>query len=121
MGDLFSKHPTRIDVWLFRGRVDDLIASPAYDTFLPKSMESIMECNPEIEVAVICQIKCIFVGMQNRAFFSFEEFDDRKSGLALLVEPNTYPHSDHDRAKLLHRIWPSVQCANVICPVDARI
>jgi len=37
------------------------------------------------------------------------------------VEPNTYPHSDHDRAKLLHRIWPSVQCANVICPVDARI
>ncbi len=61
MGNVFSKHPTRTDVWLFHGRVDDLITSPAYDTFLPKPMESIMECNPEIEVAVICQIKCIFV------------------------------------------------------------
>ncbi len=58
MGNVFSKHP---NVWDFRGRVDDLITSPAYDTFLPKPMESTMECNPEIEVAVACQIKCIFV------------------------------------------------------------
>lgn len=58
-----------------------MITSPACETFLPISMESIIECYPDIEAVLVC--------------------DHRESGLALLDKPKTDLVSDHDKVKLL--------------------
>lgn len=99
--DLFSKHPNRDNVWLYRGRTEDLIVSSSGETFLPKSMEGIIESHPFVEAALIT--------------------DRGEAGLALLVQPQAAVMSEEQKHKFLDDIWSSVQSANEICPVEQRI
>lgn len=101
MRDLFSKHPTRPDLWLYRGRVDDLICSVDAETFLPNPMEGIIEAHPGIKGALICE--------------------QRGGGIALLIEVGHRLVSGDDREKLLDDMWPLVRNANEICPIQAEI
>ena len=99
--DLFSKHPTKDNVWCYRGRTEDLIVSSSGETFLPKSMEGVIESHPFVDAALIT--------------------DKGKAGLALLVQPQAAVKCEEQKQTLLDDIWPSVQSANEICPVEQRI
>lgn len=65
--DLFSKHLNKDDVKLYRGRTEDLIISSLGETFLPKSMEGMIESRPIVDAALVT--------------------DRGQAGLALLVKP----------------------------------
>ena len=99
--DLFSKHPNKDNVWLYRGRTEDLIVSSSGETFLPKSMEGIIESHPFVDAALIT--------------------DRGEAGLALLVQPQAAITCEELEQKFLDDIWPSVQRANEKCPVGQRI
>lgn len=99
--DLFSKHPNKSNVWLYRGRTEDLIVSSSGETFLPKSMEGVIESHPFVEAALVT--------------------DRGEVGQALLVELQTAVTSKEQTQELLNDIWPSVQSANEICPVKQKI
>ena len=99
--DLFSKHPNKDNVWLYRGRTEDLIVSSSGETFLPKSMEGVIESHPFVDAALIT--------------------DRGDAGLALLVQPQAAITSEEQKQKFLDDIWPSIQSANEICPVKERI
>ena len=99
--DLFSKHPRKDNVWLYRGRTEDLVVSSSGETFLPRSMEVKIESHPFVNSALVT--------------------DRGRAGLALLVEPQAAVGCVEQQIKLLDDIWPTVQSANKICPVKQKI
>ena len=64
-------------------------------------MEGVIESHPFVEAALIT-----YRGT---------------AGLALLMEPQTAVAGEEQKRKCLEAIWPSVQSANEICPVEQRI
>ena len=100
--DLFSKHPIKPDLWLYRGRSDDVITFLNGEKTNPISMEESISSHPDIRSALV-------IG-QGR----FEA--------SLLVEPfQLGPLSTNDRAQLIEKLWPIIQEANSQCPAHARI
>ena len=86
--DLFSKHLKKGNVWFYRGRTEDLIVSSSGDTFLPQSMEGMIESHPLVAAALMT--------------------DRGGAGLALLVEPEAAVTCEEQEHRLLDAIWPSV-------------
>ncbi|RYP68643.1 hypothetical protein DL769_005480 [Monosporascus sp. CRB-8-3] len=101
MKDVYSKHPTKEDVWLYRGRTDDIIVFSSGEKLNPYDMESIIEANPVVSAARIA---------------GFGRFQS-----SLLVEAATPPTSNAEKEELLNSIWPSVQAANKHGPSHGRI
>ena len=100
--DLFSKHPTKPDLWLYHGRSDDVITFLNGEKTNPISMEGSVSSHPDIRSALV-------IG-QGR----FEA--------SLLVEPRqSGPLSINDRAQLIEKLWPIIQKANSQCPAHARV
>ena len=100
--DLFSKHPTKPDLWLYQGRSDDVITFLNGEKTNPISMEGSISSHPDIRSALV-------IG-QGR----FEA--------SLLVEPcQSEPLSINDRAQFIERLWPVIQKANSHCPAHARV
>lgn len=100
--DLFSKHPTKPDLWLYRGRSDDVIGFLNGEKANPVSMEGLISSLPEVRSALV-------IG-QGR----FEA--------ALLVEPSGGSSlSIDEKAAFIEKIWPTVQKANSQCPAHARV
>ncbi|CAF9930669.1 MAG: hypothetical protein ALECFALPRED_004701 [Alectoria fallacina] len=64
-------------------------------------MEGVIESHPFVRAALIT--------------------DRGGAGLALLVEPEAAVSYEEQEHRLLDAIWPSVQSANEICPVEQRI
>ena len=86
--DLFSKHPTKENVWLYRGQTVDLIVSSSGETFLPKSMEGVIDSHPSVDAALIT--------------------DRGEAGLALLMQPQAAVTCEEQKQRFLDDIWPSV-------------
>ncbi|KAI8945650.1 hypothetical protein F4801DRAFT_114075 [Xylaria longipes] len=103
MKDVYSKHPdpAKGDLWLYRGRADDIIVFSTGEKINPNEMEDMINGNPAVNVALI-------VG-QGR----FQS--------SLLVEAVNPPANAEDKQRLLEAIWPSVQVANSECPSHGRI
>ncbi|RYP70035.1 hypothetical protein DL771_005726 [Monosporascus sp. 5C6A] len=101
MKDVYSKHPTKEDVWLYRGRTDDIIVFSSGEKLNPYDMESIIETHPAVSAARIA---------------GFGRFQS-----SLLVEAVTPPTSNAEKEELLNTIWPSVQAANKHGPSYGRI
>ena len=100
--DLFSKHPTKPDLWRYRGRSDDVITFLNGEKTNPVSMEGLISSRPEV--------RSVLVIGQSR----FEA--------ALLVEPSqSSPLSMNDRATFIETLWPIIEKANHQCPAHARI
>ena len=64
-------------------------------------MEGVIELSPFVSAALIS--------------------DRGQAGLALLVETRAVVTSEEQKKELLDDIWPSVQSANEICPVEQKI
>lgn len=101
MRDLYSKHPTKENVWLYRGRKDDIIVFSNGEKLNPVDMESIIQSHPDVNGVVI--------GGVGR----FQS--------SLLIEAVKPPTSESERAQLLDSTWLSVQKANKESPSHGRI
>lgn len=100
--DLFSKHPTKHDHWLYRGRSDDVIVFLNGEKTNPILMEELVQNHPDVRSALV-------VG-QNR----FEA--------AILIEPSQHSKvSSSGRAELIENLWPVVEEANRKSPAYARV
>ncbi|KAI0008847.1 hypothetical protein F4779DRAFT_418501 [Xylariaceae sp. FL0662B] len=99
--DVFQKHPTK-DIWLYKGRVDDLIVFSTGEKLNPYIMESIIETSAAVGAALVTG------------------FGRPQS--SLLIEASTSPPKDKaEKEKLLDAIWPAVQEANQNSPPYSRI
>lgn len=101
MKDLYTKHPTKENVWLYQGRVDDIIVLSTGDKLSPVEMEIIIEANPFTGAALVAgfgRFKC-----------------------ALLVEAVNPPATNEEKEAVLDAIWPSVEEANAKAPLSAQI
>ncbi|QSZ36628.1 hypothetical protein DSL72_006509 [Monilinia vaccinii-corymbosi] len=96
--DLFSKHPTKKNLWRHEGRSDDIIVYSTGENFNPISMESHLNSHPEVKAAIV--------------------YGAKKFQSTLLIEPF---HPEKSREALLNEIWPEIQSANASCPAHARI
>ncbi|KAI1119599.1 hypothetical protein F5Y14DRAFT_8850 [Nemania sp. NC0429] len=98
MRDIYERHPdpAKGDLWLYRGRVDDIIVFSTGEKINPNEMEDIINRNPAVNA-------CLIAG-QGR----FQS--------SLLVEAVDAPVNAEDERRLLEVIWPSVQAANKECP-----
>lgn len=90
--DLYRKHPTLPDHWLYHGRADDVLVFSNGEKLNPVTIETIVMGHPEVLGALV-------VGA-NR----FQP--------ALIIEPRTYPESKKEQKEFLDSVWPRVVKAN---------
>ena len=100
MRDLYSKHPTK-DVWLYRGRSDDIIVFSNGEKLNPNEMESTIMAHHAVSAALIAGLG------------RFQS--------SLLVEAVQPPTDKAAEQELLEAIWPSVEAANKLSPSHGRI
>ena len=101
MKDLYSKHPTKDDVWLYRGRADDIIVFSTSEKLNPISLESIISANPVVKAALVA---------------GHGHFQS-----CLLVEAVQPPTTQAEKEVLLDILAPSIQTANKASPSHGRI
>ncbi|KAL8732909.1 MAG: hypothetical protein Q9166_002510 [cf. Caloplaca sp. 2 TL-2023] len=100
--DLFAKHPTKPDLWLYRGRSDDIISFLNGEKTNPTSMEGLISSLPEVKSALV--------------------FGQGRLEAALLIEPSRPVHlSTDEKAKFIENIWPTIEKANNDAPAYARV
>lgn len=100
--DLYVKHPSKDDLWIYHGRTDDLIILSHGQTLDPMAMEAMINGHPHVRSAII--------GGDGRArpFLLVEEAIDTRS-------------PDNDRNRRLDEIWPVVEEANGLCSEYVRL
>lgn len=98
--DLYSPHPTKLGLWKFHGRLDDVIVLNNGEKFNPVTMEKIIEGHPLVARAVV-------VGLG-------------RFQTALIVEPN-WSQEVPDENQFIEEIWPTVQEANRISVAHGRV
>lgn len=101
MRDLYARHPTKKDLWAYRGRTDDIIVYSTGEKLNPLPMEGIINANPAVSAALV---------------YGLGRFQS-----ALLVEaaqPFTAEYTERDA---LGDIWESIEAANKTSPSFAHI
>jgi thioester reductase-like protein/aryl carrier-like protein len=102
--DLFAKHPSKPDLWLWKGRTDDIIVLSNGEKFSPTAMEDmIVSGHPAVESALVC--------------------GEGREQCALLVELSSTESSEEEvpEEELVEQLWPIVQKANEKCPEYGRV
>ncbi|TEY39882.1 hypothetical protein BOTCAL_0448g00080 [Botryotinia calthae] len=100
--DLYSPHPTEPDLWLYRGRGDDIIVFLTGEKTNPISMEHRLNQHPDIRQAMV--------------------IGTLRFQAALLIElVDQKPMTATERAEVIENIWPAIEDANLTCPAHARI
>ncbi|CAG9983307.1 unnamed protein product [Clonostachys byssicola] len=101
MKDLYSPHPSKEGLWLYRGRTDDIITFSTGEKLNPLEMEGIIESHPSVKACLVCGVG------------QFQA--------SLLVEAVRPPRNDEEERHLIDDIWPQIQKANTSSPSYARI
>lgn len=101
MKDLYSKHPTKPDMWLYKGRSDDIIVFSSGEKLNPVDIEDTILGHPDVDGAVVAG--------QGYAQSS------------LLIEPKRTDSDGENTASLLEEIWPTIEVANNASPSHGRI
>lgn len=102
--DLFERHPDpgKKDLWLYKGRKDDLLVLSNGEKFNPVSFEKLVESHPTVKGALV-------VG-QGR----FQT--------GLLIEPDWNAISPaKDPSEILNLVWPTVEKANASSPAHSKV
>ncbi|KAI0429011.1 L-aminoadipate-semialdehyde dehydrogenase [Xylaria sp. FL1042] len=100
--DLYEPHPTKPDMWLYRGRTDELLVMSNGEKIRPLAMEAIINSHPEVSA-------CLMIGTGYTM-------------PSLLIElANPEPSSVAEREMLLDRILEKVHAANAIGSQHSRI
>jgi len=99
--DLYSKHPTKSGLWMYRGRMDDIIVFVNGEKLNPVTIED--------QVGSHRAVKSTLVAGEGRF------------NAALLVEPIQPPQTTAEKAQFLEKIWPLIEKANEASPAHGRI
>jgi thioester reductase-like protein len=101
--DLFSRHPdpAKSDLWIHRGRVDDVIVFETGEKMNPSSMEGLISSHQKVKSAIV--------------------IGEGRFQSALLIEPVNDVESLEERAALLESVWPIIEDANRDCPAHGRV
>ncbi|KAI0018397.1 hypothetical protein F4780DRAFT_794633 [Xylariomycetidae sp. FL0641] len=92
MKDMYSPHPTKKDVWLYKGRTDDVIVYSTGEKLNPLAAEGIIGSHPAVQGVLVT--------------------GNRRTQSSLLVEPAKPPENEAERLQLLDAILPKVHQAN---------
>ncbi|KAF4627987.1 hypothetical protein G7Y89_g10168 [Cudoniella acicularis] len=106
--DLFSPHPTRPDLWTYRGRADDMI-NLASGTINPTHMDHAIAAHPKVRDGLM-----VPVGKYARERFA------SKTGLLVEVKEAEIL-SEEDREKFVDEIWALAGEANIKYREEARV
>jgi thioester reductase-like protein/aryl carrier-like protein len=101
MKDIYKRHPSKPELWMYKGRIDDTIVLANGEKFTPNTAESVMSQNPYVKAAMI-------VG----------------SGYtqpALLIEPIKRPPDEITVANWRDSIMQTAEVANSTLPAHAQI
>lgn len=100
--DLYTQHPTKPGLWLYKGRTDDVVVLSNGNKIHPKDVEAVIGSHPAISA-------CLIVGTGH-----FQA--------SLLIElVNPLPESSEDQLQLLDDIYETVKRANASKPPYAAI
>ncbi|KAJ2988047.1 hypothetical protein NUW58_g4184 [Xylaria curta] len=90
--DLFRRHPTRPDFWLYYGRADNIIVFSNGEKLNPVSIEELVQGHPDVRGVLV-------VG-------------SNKFQAGLLVEPMKPLENEEDKKAFIDSIWPLIEKAN---------
>ena len=96
--DLMARHPTKLDLWAFAGRTDDLVALSHGNSLPASHMEAIITNHPDVRAAII--------GGYGRA---------RPFLILDLLTDNIPPAISRQDENLIDHVWPAVNKANEGC------
>ena len=100
--DLFSKHPTKPDLYTYEGRADNILVLSNGEKVQPHFMETTIADHPLVDCAVVA--------------------GQGRFQTSLLIELNgNYPTGSTEREEILNQIWPSIEEANRSAPKHAKI
>ena len=105
MKDLFSKHPSKPDHWLYMGRADDVIVLSNGEKLNPLSTEAKVREHLDVKGALV-------VGQGKFAPGLIVELQPEVAKLTQIAE---------DRARIVDSIWPYVSSANEKQPGHAQL
>ncbi|KIW16413.1 hypothetical protein PV08_06465 [Exophiala spinifera] len=101
-GDLYIPHPSKPNLWQYRGRGDDIIVFLTGEKTNPTTMEQMISSHPKVKSVLV--------------------LGSMRFQAALLVEPqDAEALSVAERADFIEEIWPTIQAANIDCPRHAQI
>ncbi|KAK5054558.1 hypothetical protein LTR84_001449 [Exophiala bonariae] len=101
-GDLYVPHPSKPDLWHYRGRGDDIIVFLTGEKTNPTTMEQSISAHPKIKSVLV--------------------LGSRRFQAALLVElEEAETIATPQRAQIIEEIWPTIQNANADCPRHAQV
>ena len=100
--DLFCKHPSKPNHWIYNGRADDVIVFLNGEKTNPVSYEGLVQSRPDVRAALVT--------------------GQGHVEAALLIEPmDPCDSSASQKAQFIERLWPTLEEANRLCPAHARI
>ena len=99
--DLFSKHPTKDDLWLPRGRSDDIVVYSTGEKVNPTSFEGTLNGHPEVSSTLM--------------------YGEGQFQSTLLVEPKRTATTEAEERRLMSTLWPLIEEANSVCPGYAKV
>lgn len=105
MKDLFSKHPTKPNYWLYVGRADDVIVLSNGEKLNPTSMEARLRDHPSVSGALV-------VGQGK---FSTAAVIELRSDIAKTIQ------SAESRARFIESLWPYAVSGNKKAPGHAQL
>ena len=99
--DLYTKHPTKPDLWTHVGRIDDIIVFVNGEKINPISIEDRVSSHKAVRSALVS--------------------GEGRFQAALIVEPMQFMQTTAEKARLLEEIWPLVEKANEESPAHGQI
>ncbi|TGO75704.1 hypothetical protein BELL_0197g00110 [Botrytis elliptica] len=90
--DLMSKHPTKEDMWKYRGRTDDIIVLSNGVNINPLLMKRILMSHPKVVAALLTGTEMV-----------------KAAWLIEVVHP---PQNEEETTSLIEELWPTVEKAN---------
>lgn len=100
-GDMYKKHPTKPNHWLYHGRTDNVIVFSTGEKLNPVTIEGAVVGHPAIKLALV-------VGQQR-----FQP--------ALILEPYDHPKDEAAEEALISSVWSIVEEVNKVTVAHGRI
>ncbi|KAL6699266.1 hypothetical protein J3F84DRAFT_247292 [Trichoderma pleuroticola] len=100
-GDMYKKHPTKPNHWLYHGRTDNVIVFSTGEKLNPVTIEAAVVGHPAIKLALV-------VGQQR-----FQP--------ALILEPYNHPKDEAAEEALISSVWSIVEEVNKVTVAHGRI
>ena len=98
--DLFSKHPTKENLWAYVGRLDDMVNFSNGQSIRASGLEAVIVTNPHVRTALVGG------DTRHRPFLLLEMLDQDSM------------RSPHER---IEQVWPTIEKANDLCLDEVKL